>query len=268
MKYQIVFFVILSAFAEDGFRRVVTEATVKPSAEIFGELDCHNNLPLFNLEALEPFQQDVIEGKVIAGIPQENKSYYFEYELGDSRTMKFTLWRVGNNVFGEIQIRDTPESIFHHYKNLVWYASDSVDCFRVLPEGCVSEENVKDTFVDICEGYETVHQDIQEGLIQLAVNNSFDPQEASYEIAECIKTKINTYSLKMECVVDGLEHMDEEMMNDKWNALVRSFEADATKTNVKTDKSTWSITYDEVEIHEKVGVRETGEDYLLGPQST
>lgn len=74
--------------------------------------------------------------------------------------MQFNLWRVGSNVFAEVKMRDSPEGVFRHYKNLVWYGLDSVNCFRVLPEGCVHEENVKDTYVDICEGYEEVSNEI------------------------------------------------------------------------------------------------------------
>lgn len=57
--------------------------------------------------------------------------------------------------------------------------------------------------------------------------------------------------------------MDENMMNKQWNSMVKKYTSDPTKTNVKTDKSTWTITYDEVAIHEIVGVRTEDEDFLL-----
>lgn len=97
----------------------------------------------------------------------------------------------------------------------------------------------------------------------MAVENQFDPIEASVEIAECIKTKVNTFSLKMECAVEGLEHMDKEMMDKKWKQMVKQFRKDPTKTNIRVDKSTWTIQYDEVEISENVVVSKNKEDYLL-----
>ena len=120
-----------------------------------------------------------------------------------------------------------------------------------MPNGCVHEENVQDTFIDICEGYEFVSDVIQEGLIELSVANHFDPVEASVSIAECIKTKVNSFSLKMECAVEGLEHMDNDMMNKHWDDMVASYMNDTTKTNVKAHKETWTITFDEVEVNER-----------------
>lgn len=112
-----------------------------------------------------------------------------------------------------------------------------------------------------------VSKEIQYGLIELAVNNPFNPVEASYEIAECIKTKTNTFSLKMECAVEGLQHMDKEMMNRQWYVIVDKYNRDPSITNLKTDKSTWTITYDRVELSEIVSVKTEDEDFLLnGPR--
>lgn len=131
-------------------RREVTAARVRPTSEVFGELLCHYELPLFNNEYVENFNIEVIEEMVLAGIPQENKTYSFEYDLEGNKKMKFNLWRIDTNVFAEVLIRNKPDGEFTHFRNLVWYGVDSVDCFRVLPEGCVHEENVQDTYVDIC----------------------------------------------------------------------------------------------------------------------
>lgn len=62
-------------------RREVTKGDVKASAEVFGELLCHTELPLFNSEWVERFNIEVLQDKVLAGIPQENKAYTFEYDL-------------------------------------------------------------------------------------------------------------------------------------------------------------------------------------------
>lgn len=48
---------------------------------------------------------------------------------------------------------------------MVWHSQDNEGCFRVVPEGCVYEETTQDTYVDICQGYDTVSTDIQKGLI-------------------------------------------------------------------------------------------------------
>ena len=57
-------------------------------------------------------------------------------------------------------MRNNPNGEFKHQLNLVWYGSDSVNCFRILPEGCVHEENLQDTYIDICEGFEFVSDPI------------------------------------------------------------------------------------------------------------
>lgn len=44
--------------------------------------------------------------------------------------------------------------------NLIWYQNDTDQCFRVIPDGCVHEESTKDTYVDICDGYDLVPLEI------------------------------------------------------------------------------------------------------------
>ena len=61
----------------------------------------------------------------------------------------------------------------------------------------------------------------------------------------------------MECAVEGLSHMDEAMMNKTWDNMVNKYTHDPTLTNVVADKNTWTITYEEREEVDRVGVQET-----------
>lgn len=97
-------------------------------------------MALFNAIDIGAFEENVIQGKVLAGIPQENKSYTFVYPFGEKR-LKFDVWRIGDNIFGEASVAADENSEFVHKYRLVWYAIDSDDCFRVIPDGCVHEEN-------------------------------------------------------------------------------------------------------------------------------
>ena len=68
--------------------------------------------------------------------------------------------------------------------------------------------------------------------------------------------------MKIECAVDGLKNMDPVFMNKKLDELIAKYKADPTKTNVKYDKNTWTISYDEVE-KESVKVKVEDQDKVL-----
>jgi len=51
-------------------------------------------------------------------------------------------------------------------------------------------------------------------------------------------------------------------MNKKLDELIAKYKADPTKTNVKYDKNTWTISYDEVE-KESVKVKVEDQDKVL-----
>lgn len=101
------------------------------------------------------------------------------------------------------------------------------------------------------------------GLIDLAIENTFDPVEKSVEIAECIKTKINTYSLKLECAVDGLENIDMPKMRQHWDHVVAAYRKNENYKNVVANMDTWTITYEEVEVDESIKYKINEEDYQL-----
>lgn len=87
MQNQIFFMLFLSTITTEVFRREITNSQVKPSSQIFGELLCHTELPLFNREWVEQFDLEVIQNKVLAGVPQENKTYTFEYDVDEEKKM-------------------------------------------------------------------------------------------------------------------------------------------------------------------------------------
>lgn len=156
MQIKLLSLLVIFTVAQSAVRREVEHTVAKPSAEVFGEFICHTDLPMFRGEILERFETDVVQKLVLAGIEKENETYTFEYALDDTKTLKVNMWRIENNVFSELKIRETPEGEFRHLHNMVWYGVDQVNCFRVLPEGCVHETDVQDTYVDICEGFDVI----------------------------------------------------------------------------------------------------------------
>lgn len=97
----------------------------------------------------------------------------------------------------------------------------------------------------------------------MAVNNQFNPETAAVEVAECIKTKINTYSVTLECALESLEHFDEKMKSEKWDALVAKYNADETKNVISTNKDTWTIHWEEIVINKTKSVGLTEEEKLI-----
>lgn len=156
-SYIAISMMVAVALSTNGVRREYTKVPPKAISEVFAEFPCHNELEIFNLIELKDFEAQVVQGKVLAGIPQENKSYEFVYPFkAGPRRLKFEVWRVGDNIYGEASVSLNGNAAYKHQYQLVWYAVDSEDCFRAIPTGCVHEENSNDTFIDICEGYDAV----------------------------------------------------------------------------------------------------------------
>ena len=175
-----------------------------------------------------------------------------------SNSQKLVFWRTGDKIFGELQKLKDGE--YEKKMNLYIDLTSNDDCFKILPEGCTYSGQANDFYSSICKGYETLPLKIHEGLIKLSVNvEEVNPETTSRGFAECIKKNINTFSIKMQCAVEGMT------MDHSW--AVNKLEESATYLrnegyiNVVVDPDTLSITYDEQET-ETVRVEETAEDHI------
>ena len=73
MQIKVLFLLVVNSFVMADHRREVTNAQVKPASQVFGELMCHQEHPLFQKSFAEDFELDVVEDMVYAGIKLENK---------------------------------------------------------------------------------------------------------------------------------------------------------------------------------------------------
>lgn len=60
-------------------------------------------------------------------------------------------------------------------------------------------------------------------MIQVSINNEFNPETVSNQIAECIKTQINVFDLKLECAVDGLTEIDRDFFKSELDKLATAY---------------------------------------------
>jgi hypothetical protein len=71
-SYIAISMMVAVALSTNGVRREYTKVPPKAISEVFAEFPCHNELEIFNLIELKDFEAQVVQGKVLAGIPQEN----------------------------------------------------------------------------------------------------------------------------------------------------------------------------------------------------
>lgn len=170
---------VISEEAQPKFRRQVTRQEPKSYAQYFSELPCFHETNFYDSIDNVRFNDEVMQA-VFDGIPQEQTDNSFDYPLENSNVvLRFHFWRTGQNVFAKTEISSDDKKSWTAKQNLVWYNNDTEMCFRVIPNGCVHEEVTQDTYIDICEGYEMSHLNIQKGLMEIAVENKFDPEVAS-----------------------------------------------------------------------------------------
>lgn len=82
--------------------------------------------------------------------------------------------------------------------------SSNNDCLKVLPDTCIYSGTSNDFYSQLCEGYDTIPEKIHSGLIRLSVSTGVNPEDTSRDWAECIKKHLNTFSVKMECALEGI----------------------------------------------------------------
>lgn len=133
------------------------------------------------------------------------------------------------------------------------------DCFKVLPTGCSYSGSATDFYSSLCEGYQNLSDDIHKGLIKLSINTGLNPEVQAEHYAECIKKHINTFSVKMECALEGvaMDHSDAVEQLNKYAEILRN----EGKVNVLVDADTLELTYGEEHTDsKKVSVND--EDYV------
>ena len=133
------------------------------------------------------------------------------------------------------------------------------DCFKVLPPGCSYSNTATDFYSSLCKGYQTLPEKIHTSLIKLSINTELNPLTQSVDFAECIKKHINTFSVQMECALEGVA-MDHTYAIEKLGEYAEKL-TNAGYINVKVDPDTLNLTYEE-EVVESEHVEVEKEDFI------
>ncbi len=153
---------------------------------------------------------DVIENGL-----NENEKYlgFFEELSTGDKKWKIVFWRVADHIYAKVfQKKEEWTSKSKKWKfmyNLYRDLASNEDCLKVLPDGCKYSGTATDYFSQVCEGYVTLPEKIHTGLIHLSVETGLNPENVAEGFAECIKRHINTFSIRMECALEGIQ-MDHE----------------------------------------------------------
>ena len=178
--------------------------------EILESLQCFKDssvYPEYGKGETDLYELKVRRKLMVDGIDADTKYVGFP-----SPEMKVIFWRFGNKAYGTVYKTTAPvtddskwETIYHLYEDLEY----DYDCFKVLPEGCSYSGKATDFYSSLCKGYNSLPEHIHKSLIKLSINTNINPETQAADFAECIKKHINTFSVKMECALEGIS-MDHE----------------------------------------------------------
>ena len=203
--------------------------------------------------------------KVIkAGI--EENVVYSEYFKGDKKnSVKFRWWREGTKVFGQVLEWNKKKKEYVLQRRLVWDLEGKKKCFKTIPNDCKFAQHVTEYFQDFCAGFEKLPEKLHEDVIKVTVNSGdMNPTEFTHDIAKCIKRKMSTFSVQLECAIDGLP-MERKWAEQQYNKIyseIKDMYPEVDYDPIKLTMNYSNETLEGVKI-----VRETEDDWEVDTPS-
>ena len=244
----------------------------------------------------EKWNNEVME-KIESGL-EENKRYtvYFDMRPNGKYQYQFLFWRVNENIFASVMERVSYEDNLQGSNvasRPVWEEKTkllrnlTVDCFKIIPQGCKYSGQTTEYFEEFCRGYDLVGDIIKEDILKIsALINTQDvglvdsngkplsqtvvledgdkimnPSVVAGDFAKCIKTRIRNNSIQLDCAVKGIP-MDHSWAIEQLRTMAKELNDKSETSNIVVDEDKLTLSYQEdLGVVEEKEVLVTEEDF-------